>query len=121
MAVLARHIFVCTNRRPEPRPSCGVRGDAAHIAVHLAERLRQHRGPSDGGITVVQTRCLGHCEQGPVVAIVPDDVWYTYRDEDDIDEIVSEHIVGGRPVRRLLLQAQPAAAASDRPQRGAAR
>lgn len=108
MAALARSIFLCTNQRPEPRPSCGVRGDAARIARHLEERLSRS-GPLPGGqsIAVTRTRCLGRCQQGPVLAIFPENVWYTYGGEHDVDEIVSEHIVRGRPVERLLLEARP--------------
>jgi (2Fe-2S) ferredoxin len=38
-----------------------------------------------------------------VAVVYPDAVWYTYVDQHDIDEIVDEHLKGGRVVERLLL------------------
>jgi (2Fe-2S) ferredoxin len=37
------------------------------------------------------------------VAVYPDDVWYTYAERADIDEIIEEHLLNGRVVQRLLL------------------
>jgi (2Fe-2S) ferredoxin len=38
-----------------------------------------------------------------VVVVYPDDVWYAYVDEQDIDEIIDEHLVNGRVVERLRI------------------
>jgi len=51
--------------------------------------------------------CLDQCEQGPTVVIYPDSVWYSKVTLDDVNEIIEEHIIGGRPVERLRL-ADPA-------------
>jgi len=48
------------------------------------------------------TGCFGFCEKGPIVKVFPDDVFYTEVKEDDVDEIISKHIVGGQMVDRLL-------------------
>jgi len=48
------------------------------------------------------TGCFGFCEKGPIVKVYPDDVFYTEVTVDDIDEIISEHIVQGNMVERLL-------------------
>jgi len=47
--------------------------------------------------------CLDRCELGPCVVIYPEGTWYTYVDEKDIDEIIDEHLVHGRPVERLKI------------------
>ncbi|MGH8541203.1 MAG: (2Fe-2S) ferredoxin domain-containing protein, partial [Stenotrophobium sp.] len=44
------------------------------------------------------------CEVGPVLVIYPEEVWYTYVDEDDVDEIIREHLQNGRVVERLRLK-----------------
>jgi (2Fe-2S) ferredoxin len=47
--------------------------------------------------------CLDRCEQGPVLVIYPEAVWYTYVDQEDIDEIIDQHLVNGRVVERLKI------------------
>lgn len=48
------------------------------------------------------TGCFGFCEKGPIVKVFPDDVFYTEVTENDVDEIISSHIIEGRKVERLL-------------------
>lgn len=47
--------------------------------------------------------CLDQCEHGPVMVVYPEAVWYGFVSVDDVREIVSEHLVRGRPVERLRL------------------
>ena len=47
--------------------------------------------------------CLDRCELGPTMVIYPEGVWYTYRNEADIDEILQTHLIDGDRVERLLL------------------
>lgn len=53
--------------------------------------------------------CLGRCDDGPVLVVYPDNVWYTYLDEEDVDEIINEHLLHGRIVERLRLPDEGAA------------
>jgi (2Fe-2S) ferredoxin len=45
--------------------------------------------------------CLGPCFDGPNIVVYPEGVWYAGVQEEDVAEIVSEHLVGGRVVERL--------------------
>jgi (2Fe-2S) ferredoxin len=56
-----------------------------------------------GNVRINQAGCLDRCEEGPVIVVYPEEVWYTYVDKDDIDEIVEEHLVNGRIVERLRI------------------
>ena len=47
--------------------------------------------------------CLDRCDEGPVLVIYPEGTWYTYVDQDDIDEIIESHIKNGEKVERLLI------------------
>ncbi len=47
---------------------------------------------------------LDSCEEGPVMVVYPEGVWYTYVDEFDLDEIIDSHLVGGKVVEHLLLK-----------------
>jgi NADH:ubiquinone oxidoreductase subunit F (NADH-binding)/(2Fe-2S) ferredoxin len=53
-------------------------------------------------VQVVKTGCFGFCEQGPIVKIEPDNVFYVRVGPKDVKEIVEEHIIKGRIVNRLL-------------------
>ena len=48
--------------------------------------------------------CLDRCEEGPVCVVYPEGIWYTYIDEEDIDEIIESHVKNSQPVERLLLK-----------------
>lgn len=88
--------------RPEghERGCCGTKNGLA-IRTALVEALARH-GIED--CRANKSLCLDRCEQGPVMVVYPDGVWYRIEDiERDVEQIVSEHIVGGVPVERLLL------------------
>ena len=53
-------------------------------------------------VKVVQTGCFGLCALGPVVILYPDGTFYSRVEEKDVAEIVSEHLLKGRPVERLV-------------------
>ncbi len=54
-----------------------------------------------GEAKTVMTGCFGLCESGPVIVVYPDEVFYSHVQVGDVEEIVSEHILNGRPVERL--------------------
>ncbi|MEA5098388.1 MAG: (2Fe-2S) ferredoxin domain-containing protein, partial [Burkholderiaceae bacterium] len=70
---------------------------------HAKKRIRQLALKGDQTIRINQTDCFGRCKQGPVVVVYPAGVWYRYRDKDDIDRIVAQHLVGGKIVKQLLI------------------
>ena len=59
----------------------------------------QLNGP--GGVRINKAGCLGRCDAGPVLVVYPEETWYGYVDNEDIEEIVQEHLVHGRVVERL--------------------
>lgn len=96
-----RYVFVCTNTRPEghPRGSCMGRGGA-----DVLQEFRDLQG--EKGLTnfkAVATGCLEPCMAGPSVVVYPDNVWYGGVTVDDVERIIDEHLVGGRPVEFLVL------------------
>jgi (2Fe-2S) ferredoxin len=56
-----------------------------------------------GKIRVNSAGCMDRCDEGPVLVVYPDGVWYTYVDQHDIDEIIEEHLLHGRVVTRLKI------------------
>lgn len=96
-----RYVFVCTNQRPQghPRGSC-----VDKASVEVLQRFRDLQG--EKGLLdfkVVATGCLEPCMAGPSVVVYPDDVWYGGVTVDDVERIIDEHLVGGRPVGFLIL------------------
>lgn len=54
-------------------------------------------------VEVIRTGCFGLCQKGPIVAIYPDQVFYTHVHPEDVDRIFFEHVVGRRPLRKKQL------------------
>jgi len=70
------------------------------IAHNLRSALAQH-GLSDE-VQVVMSGCFGFCEKGPIVKVLPDNIFYVSVKPADATTIVEEHIIKGRPVQHLL-------------------
>lgn len=98
-----KHVFVCIAQRPPTAgDSCGANGSRMLLdqlglklaQADLADRVRLN------GCT-----CLGPCGAGVNLVVYPDGVFYLRVRTEDLDEIVREHLLGGRPVERLLAAA----------------
>lgn len=83
---------------------CGGTGCKASASHVIAEKLQQalERNKITDKVNVITTGCFGFCEKGPIVKIIPDNTFYTQVTPEDADEIVNEHIIGGRKIERLL-------------------
>lgn len=55
-------------------------------------------------INIIETGCMGPCDYGPVMVVYPEGTFYKAVSPDDVEEIVNEHFIKGRPVARLMLQ-----------------
>src|SRR5882672_8113264 len=107
MAYYQRHIFFCCNQREgSERPSCNGKGASA-MRDYAKQRVKElglaQADESGGRLRVNMAGCLDRCEEGPCIVVYPEAVWYTYVDRADIDEIIEEHLQGGRVVERLLI------------------
>lgn len=83
---------------------CGGTGCKASSSHVIAEKLQQalEKNNIADKVDVITTGCFGFCEKGPIVKIIPDNTFYTQVIPGDAEEIVSEHIIGGRKIERLL-------------------
>ena len=87
------HVLVCGGT------GCTSSGSAAIIAK-LEEEIKKN-GLEDE-IEVVKTGCFGLCALGPIMIVYPEGAFYSMVKAEDIPEIVSEHLLKGRVVERLL-------------------
>ena len=58
-------------------------------------------------VQVIKTGCFGFCEQGPIVKVLPEDSFYVKVKPEDARELISEHVIKGREVTRLLYNKTP--------------
>ncbi|OUQ21287.1 NADH-quinone oxidoreductase subunit F [Lachnoclostridium sp. An14] len=85
---------------------CGGTGCTSSGSQKIMERLKEElekQGLTDE-VAVIQTGCHGLCALGPIMIVYPDASFYSMVKEEDIPEIVSEHLLKGRVVKRLLYQ-----------------
>jgi (2Fe-2S) ferredoxin len=86
--------FVVTSATPAP---------IAATTMAQAKSATTLKLNGQGKVRVNMAGCLDRCDEGPVMVIYPEEVWYTYVDQEDVDEIVQEHLVHGRVVERLKI------------------
>ncbi|MGH8677276.1 MAG: (2Fe-2S) ferredoxin domain-containing protein [Burkholderiales bacterium] len=96
------HVFFCCNQREDGSACCNNHGSRA-MRDYAKARVKALGLAGKGKARVNQAGCMDRCEEGPVVVVYPDGVWYTYVDQHDVDEIIDEHLINGRVVERLRI------------------
>ena len=85
---------------------CGGTGCTSSGSQRIIDRLEKEiaaQGLSEE-VGVVKTGCFGLCALGPIMIVYPEGTFYSMVQEDDIPEIVAEHLLKGRVVTRLLYE-----------------
>jgi (2Fe-2S) ferredoxin len=102
MGYYKHHVFFCCNQRKGGERCCNDRG-SQKMRDYAKERVKALDLNGKGRVRINQAGCLDRCDEGPVLVVYPEAVWYTYVDQHDIDEIIDEHLVHGRVVKRLRI------------------
>lgn len=102
MSHYTHHVFFCCNQR-EPGETCCNNHGASRLRGYAKERVKALQLDGKGKVRINSAGCMDRCDEGPVLVVYPEGVWYTYVDEKDIDEIIEQHLKRGRVVERLLL------------------
>ncbi len=102
MSYFKHHVFFCCNQRAEGESCCANHG-AAELQAYAKDRVAALGLKGKGKVRINKAGCLDRCDEGPVLVVYPDNVWYTFIDKTDVDEIISEHLQHGRIVERLKI------------------
>ena len=96
-----KHIFICTTQRASgEKKSCGeVCG--MELVKEFKKQLKEKN--LKGTMRAQRAGCLDACEYGPTVVVYPEGIYYGGVKPDDISEIVNEHLINDRPVKRLII------------------
>jgi len=83
---------------------CGGTGCSSSGSAELIKRFEEQiaKNGLEKEVKVVRTGCFGLCEAGPVVIVYPEGTFYSRIHVEDVDEIVSEHLLKGRIVQHLV-------------------
>jgi (2Fe-2S) ferredoxin len=98
-----RHVFCCTNQRPEGHAKgCCANKQSVKLRAYMKKKTKEQ--VPDKKIRINASGCLDHCEHGPAMVVYPDNVWYSYQSEEDIDLIIQEHLINDIVVEKLLIK-----------------
>ncbi len=83
---------------------CGGTGCTSSGSMKIADELERQLKEKgiDQKVYVVRTGCFGLCERGPIMIVYPEGAFYTHVKMEMITEIVDEHLIGGKPVKKYL-------------------
>ena len=85
---MSRTVLVCQHE------TCPRQGAAAVFKAFKSQ------APAD--VEVISVGCLGQCGSGPMVVVLPEEIWYAHVAVGDVPKIVEQHLQGGKPVREKL-------------------
>lgn len=68
---------------------------------HMKVRVKKLALNGKDKVRINRAGCLDRCGEGPLMVVYPEAIWYTFIDNEDIDEIIDSHLLQGKIVKRL--------------------
>lgn len=97
------HVFFCLNQRADGKSCCQDKGAEAAFD-YMKSRVKKLGLNGAGKVRINRAGCFDRCELGPLLVVYPQAVWYTFVDNEDIDEIIESHLMRDQVVTRLLVE-----------------
>ena len=93
-------VFFCTNKREEGHPR-GCCAEKSSLKLRNIMKIKtKELGLKD--IRINAAGCLDKCEFRPTIVVYPEGIWYSIKNEQDIEEIINSHLIAGKPVEKLF-------------------
>lgn len=106
LAKIQRHIFICADQTVD---KCCDKAASIEAWTYLKKRLKDLNldQPTDSCVFRTKANCLRVCQQGPIIVIYPDGVWYHSATPPVIERIIQEHVLKNQIVSEFLFLQHP--------------